>query len=193
MKRERISKKKTILKRIEDNRKNHIFIEKSGQKKPNLVHVDLIMASKEDKRAALRIGGMLNIKLLSDIGRDNPIINLDAQITAGETVVPVAATTGFVPGAADVPTLLCLLIDPTVADSELVRAVSFDSGVSVTIMEAVKRTHVTTTSYLANVAKTYAFDLPLGTVRARVIYDNEYDTAGSGIYTRTRITKTTVL
>jgi len=121
------------------------------------------------------------------------IINLDAQITAGETVVPVAATTGFVPGAADVPTLLCLLIDPTVADSELVRAVSYDSGVSVTIMEAVKRTHVTTTSYLANVAKTYAFDLPLGTVRARVIYDNEYDTAGSGIYTRTRITKTTVL
>jgi len=57
MKRERISKKKTILKRIEDNRKNHIFIEKSGQKKPNLVHVDLIMASKVDKRAALRIGG----------------------------------------------------------------------------------------------------------------------------------------
>jgi len=57
MKRGRTNIKKTIQKRIEDNRNRYGYIEKSGQKKPNPVHVDLIMVSKEDKRAALRIGG----------------------------------------------------------------------------------------------------------------------------------------
>jgi len=58
MKKGRTNIKKTIKKRIEDNRNRYGYIEKSGQKKPNPVHVDLIMASKEDKRAALRVGGI---------------------------------------------------------------------------------------------------------------------------------------
>ena len=113
-------------------------------------------------------------------------------LAAAATVITVASTTGYVPGDGDVPTLLCLLIDNTVANSELVRAVSHVDNTSITLMEGVKREHANT-AVLTNVAKTYAIDLPLGTIRARVIYDNEYDTAGSGIYTRTRISKTTAL
>ena len=126
------------------------------------------------------------------VGTANTEAITNNPLAAAETSITVASTTGYVPGAADVPTLLCLLIDNTVANSELVRIVSYVSNTSVECMEGVKREHANT-AVLTNVAATYSAELPLGTVRARVIYDNEYDTVGSGIYTRTRITKTTAL
>jgi len=57
MKRERISKKKTILKRIEDNRNRYTYIEKSGVKKNGPLGVELVTGMNKLDRRNLRIGG----------------------------------------------------------------------------------------------------------------------------------------
>ena len=57
MKRERISKKRTILKRIEDNRNRYTYIEKSGVKKSGPLGVELVTGMNKIDRNKLRIGG----------------------------------------------------------------------------------------------------------------------------------------
>ena len=62
MKRERISKKRTILKRIEDNRNRYTYIEKSGVKKSGLLlDVELVITNdmiRKVDRNAIRRGGV---------------------------------------------------------------------------------------------------------------------------------------
>ena len=128
------------------------------------------------------------------VGTANTEIVLDNPLTASAVQVHVADLTGFT--VATGGTLLAFMLDNTEANSELVRitSTSVETGNDhINILDGVKREHAVTTTVLSNIAAQATFDLPLGTLRARVIVDNLYDADGATVYSRTRITKTTAV
>jgi len=107
---------------------------------------------------------------------------------AGETVIAAASTTGYTAG------LWAAVIDDTKANSEVVRVTSIVTDTSVTLQDPLKRQHtVDPVSALTNIAASYSIELPLGTLRARVLYVNTYDVDGSSIITRARAVTVTAL
>ena len=131
---------------------------------------------------------------ISGIGTANTEVVLNNPLAAAATAIEVASLTGFT--VATGGSLLAFLLDNTVANSEIVRIVttSVEGGNDlINIMEGVKREHAVTTSVLSNIVETRAIYIPIGFMRARMIYDNLYDVDGAGIYTRTRVVETTAL
>jgi len=114
-------------------------------------------------------------------------------LNVGGTTITMASTTGFEAGAANKPSILCFLKDTVdITKSELVVVTAYSLNTSVTLLEGVTNSH-TNTAVLNNIAATFAIALPLGTLRARVIYDNTYTTAGCGLYSRTHIVQVSAL
>lgn len=108
-------------------------------------------------------------------------------LAVGGTSITVASTTGFATNGT-----LLFLEDATFANSELVYQSDFVTNTSITILDGVKREHANT-AVLFNLAETFAIELPLSTLRCRVVYNNAYDPDGSTVATRTRLVKTTAL
>jgi hypothetical protein len=128
------------------------------------------------------------------VGTANTEVVLDDPLAALAVQIHVADLTGFT--VATGGTLLAFLLDNTVADSELIRITSTSvegANDHINILDGVKRAHAVTTSVLSNIASTFAVELPLGTLRARVIIDNLYDADGATVYSRTRVTKVTAM
>jgi len=108
-------------------------------------------------------------------------------LAASGTSITVASTTGYATNGT-----MLFLEDATFANSELVYQSDFVTDTSITILDGVKREHANT-AVLFNLAETFAIELPLSTLRSRVIYNNAYDPDGSTVATRTRLVKTTAL
>ena len=128
------------------------------------------------------------------VGTANTEVVLNNPLAAAASAIEVAELTGFT--VATGGTLLAFLLDNTVANSELVRIVStsVEAGNDlINLLDPVKREHAVTTSVLSNKAATYQVDLPMGALRARVIYDNLYDADGATMYSRTRVITTTAV
>jgi len=107
---------------------------------------------------------------------------------AAQTVLEVASTTGF---EADEARWIFIL-DNTVADSEMIYQVSHVSNTSITCQDGITNAH-TSADVLWNVAQTLTVTLPSTANRVRVIYDNTYDSNGSSLHTKTRISSITAL
>lgn len=128
------------------------------------------------------------------VGTANEELVLDDPLAAAATLIHVADLTGFT--VATTGSLLAFLLDATPANSELIHIIltsDVEGNDHINILDGVKREHAVTTTKLYNIAASYAFELPLGTLRARVVYDNAYDVDGSTACSRTRITKVTAL
>lgn len=114
-------------------------------------------------------------------------------LAAAGTQISVASLTGFT--VATGGTLLAFLEDATPANSELVQIIStsVEAGDDlINLLDGVKREHANT-AVLWSPAAAYAIELPMGTLRARVIYDNLYDADGSSVFTRARVTEVTAV
>lgn len=128
------------------------------------------------------------------VGTANTEVILNDPLAAAATQIQVADLTGFT--VATNGTLLAFLLDNTVANSELVRVVTTavtGGNDQINLLDGVKRERAFATSVLSNIAATFAIDLPMGTLRARVIVDNKYDADGAEAYFRTRVVKTTAV
>jgi len=128
------------------------------------------------------------------VGTANTEVVLDDPLAAAAAQIHVADLTGFTVATGGV--LLAFLLDNTVANSELIRIVSTSVEADndhINLLDGVKREHAVTTSVLSNIAASYVIPIPLGCLRARVIYDNLYDADGSTVYTRTRAVTTTAI
>lgn len=121
-----------------------------------------------------------------------PLIT-DDPLAAGSTHLHVASTTNYEVGLADGGTILAFVLDNTVANSELVRIVSCVNDASLDILDGTKRNHTLNTSVLSCITATFAIELPMGTLRARVVVDNTYDINGCTVYSRTRVSKVTAV
>lgn len=99
---------------------------------------------------------------------------------AGTTTFTVASTTGF---TADGILPVFLKDVSTFANSEWLMLVSAVSNTSVTVLDGSTREHAQN-SVFYNVASTHRIFLPLSALRARVLYDNTYDSDGSTIASR---------
>jgi len=127
------------------------------------------------------------------VGTANVLGISNNPLNPGDVSIQLSNTTGFAAGAGNVSTILCLVVDSLdVTTSELVRVQSYILNTSLSIIDGVKYTH-NSASLISNTAATFAVELPLGTLRARVLYDNTYTTAGASIYTRCRVTRVTSL
>lgn len=120
-------------------------------------------------------------------GTANPeaLAGAEAQ---GQTVLEVADTTGY---EADEARWIFIL-DDTVADSELAYLVSHQGTPSVTVLNGITNAH-TAADTLYNIARTHTVDLPINIQRVRVVYDNTFDSNGSQVHTRCRLSQTTEL
>jgi len=125
------------------------------------------------------------------VGTNNTEPVTNNPLALGATLITVADTTGYTVGLADLETLLVFLLDNTVANSELIRVVSYVNNTSVTIKDGVKREHANT-SVLSNIAASFAIDIPFA-LRARVLIDNMCDTDGATVYSRMRLVRTTAI
>ena len=121
---------------------------------------------------------------------------LDDPLAALSTTIDVASLTGFT--VATGGTLLALIEDGTLADSELVRIISteVDGGAGsndlITLLDATTTPHAAP-SVLHNVVEQFVIPIPFGTTAARIVWDNTYDADGDAIFVRTRVVKTTAL
>lgn len=108
---------------------------------------------------------------------------------AGSTVIEVASTTGLYD---DDETRQIFIEDDTVANSELMYLVSHSANVSVTVQDGTTNAHDGSDT-MYDIAGSFNVVIPIGFARVRVMYDNTYDSDGSTIHTKCRITETTSL
>ena len=120
--------------------------------------------------------------VIGPIGTANtePITN--NPLAAGGTTITCVSTTGYTTEGE-----WRFIKDSTIANSELIWQTAYSATPNITILDGVKRAHVQTTP-MWNIAEAIELQLPLETLRARVIYDNTYDTDGATIATRCRAT-----
>ncbi|MBE3124821.1 MAG: hypothetical protein IMZ57_04095 [Acidobacteria bacterium] len=130
--------------------------------------------------------------IIALVGTNDAETILDEPLAAGATHIHVASTTAYEVGLADGGTIQVLLVDATSANSELIRIVSCVNDASIDILDGTKREHAVGTP-LSYITATFTFELPIGTLRARVIVDNTYDFNGAIVLSRTRVTKVTAV
>ncbi|MHC4984176.1 MAG: hypothetical protein ACYTF6_13540 [Planctomycetota bacterium] len=128
------------------------------------------------------------VEMIAVVGTANTEAITNNPAAAGTTVFTVADTTGYAADGA----LLIFIEDATAANSELMLMVSHSANTSVTVQDGSTREHANT-AVLSNVAESFIFTIPLGFLRARVIFDNTYDSDGATVFTRTRVVETTAL
>lgn len=105
----------------------------------------------------------------------------------GQTVLEVASTTGY-----EADGVLWVFLEDVgiVADSEMLLMVSHAANVSITVQDGLTVAK-DASDQLSNIAKNYVIELPMTAQRARVIYDNTYDSDGATIHTKCRVSKVT--
>lgn len=106
----------------------------------------------------------------------------------GATVIECASTVGLYD---DDETRFIFFLNGTVADSELGYLVSHVANVSVTVQDGI--TNAQTSSTMYDIAQTYTIQIPFSTNRVRVMYDNTFDSNGSTVHTKTRISRVTAI
>ena len=114
------------------------------------------------------------------------VVALAGTEAIGSTVLEVAATTGLFD---DDGVRNILILDDTVADSELCTLVSHVAATSVTIQDPTTNAHTVADS-ICDMVSTWTISIPFGVYRVRVIYDNTYD-ADAGIHTYCRVSTVT--
>ncbi len=160
-----------------------------------ILHIDMALVS-----AVAHTGTKITVQISSNTSGDEDWTELppfigptgtpntenitNNPLAATSTTATVANTTGYV---AD-ETRFIYIKDGTIANSELVLLISAVTDTSVTWLDGTTNEHAQTTP-MWNIAKTYAFELPWGTNRARVIIDNTFDPDGAAVDTKTRISK----
>lgn len=115
----------------------------------------------------------------SEVTDDNPL-------AATATTITISSTTGFEVEGKD----LFLEDVDDIVNSEMVYQIEFTSSTDITIIDGVKRSHALN-SILNNIAETFVVQIPFGARRARVLYNNSFDSGGSTVATRARLTKVT--
>ena len=110
-------------------------------------------------------------------------------LSAASTTATCASTTGLYD---DDETRWIFIEDGTVANSELCLLVSHVADTSVTFQDGTTNEHAQNT-LMFDIANTYAVDIPMWVNRVRVVYDNTYDSDGSTIHTKSRISKVTAV
>ena len=108
---------------------------------------------------------------------------------AAQTVLEVASTTGLYD---DDETRQIFIEDNVVANSEMCYLVSHVGNTSVTVQDGITNAHDASDT-LFDIAGSFTVPIQVGYVRVRVIYDNTYDSDGSTIHTKCRITEVTDL
>lgn len=116
-------------------------------------------------------------------GAANPEALAGAE-AAGQTVLGVVSTTGRYDN--DDGVFWIFLLDDTVADSEMCLLVSHVVNTSVTVQDGLTNAH-DASDILYDLAKNYIISIPPEFNRVRVIYDNTYDSDGSQVHCKTRI------
>ncbi len=111
----------------------------------------------------------------------------DAAEAGGQTVLSVAGTTGF---EADETRWVFLEDTTEIAKSELALLVSAVTSDTITVLDGITNAK-TTDSEAYSIADNYAIELPMSAYRARVVYDNTFDSNGATVHTRTSISKVT--
>lgn len=128
------------------------------------------------------------LSIIGPLGTANPEA-LGGAESAGATVLEVASTTGY---EAD-GTRWVFILDNVVATSELVKLVSHVGNTSVTTLDGTATDHDASDT-LYNIAATLIpITITINYSRIRVIYDNTYDSDGSQVHTRCRLSQTTKL
>ena len=126
------------------------------------------------------------LSFIGPTGTANSEAITNNPLAAASTTATCADTTGFV--ADEIRWIF--IEDATVANSELCLLVSAVTNTSVTWQDGTTNAHVQNT-LMYNIANTYAISLPMWISRARVIYDNTYDSDGSTVHTKCRLSKVT--
>ncbi len=68
--------------------------------------------------------------------------------------------------------------------------VDFVNNDTITVLDGITNAK-TTDSQAFSIADNYVVELPMSTYRARVVYDNTFDSNGATVHTRTSISKVT--
>jgi len=127
-------------------------------------------------------------ELVSITGTTNLEVITNNPLAAAGTSITVANTTGYT-----VDGSWRFLEDvSTFANSEWVFQIAVVTNTSITIMDGVTRAHAQN-SILNSIAACYVFHLPLWANRARLIYDNTYDSDGATVAIKSRVSKTTAI
>jgi hypothetical protein len=116
----------------------------------------------------------------ADTANAESLAGAEAQ---GQTVLEVASTVGYYD---EDETRWIFILDDTVADSEMVFLVSHVANTSVTVQDGIANAH-TAADTLYDIAETYIVPVPPEFNRVRVIFDNTFDSDGSQVHTKTRI------
>jgi hypothetical protein len=161
------------------------------------LHIDIALSS-ETAHAGTKIDIQISSNttgdedwtaLVSFIGPDGTAISeaLSGAEAIGQTVLGVALTSGF---EAEGAKWIFLEDVNTVANSEMLYLVSFVTDTSITVLDGLTIAK-DTADILFNIAENYVIDIPMIANRVRVIYDNTYDSDGSTVHTKCRISKVT--
>lgn len=100
----------------------------------------------------------------------------DSPLVVGSTTLAVASTTGYTTNGE-----LRMIVDSTLANSEIVRQIAYTTDTSVTILDGTTNEHAqNTTMYSIAISEVIAH-LSAAVRRVRVLIDNTYDSDGSAL------------
>ncbi len=111
-------------------------------------------------------------------------------LAAGSTTITCASTTGY--AVADVPGPLIAIKDATLINSEICQLVSIVANTSVTVLDGTTNEHANT-AILQNTALSENISLPMSANRVRVLVNNDYDSNGSTMNYKVRISTVTAI
>lgn len=161
------------------------------------LHIDIALSN-----ATVHTGSLIIIQISSNTTGDEDwttllvfvgptgtanLETLSGAEAIGQTVLEVASTTGY-----EADGVLWVFLEDVgiVADSEMLLMVSHVANVSITVQDGLTVAK-DPSDQLSNIAKNYVIELPMTAQRARVIYDNTYDSDGATIHTKCRVSKVT--
>jgi hypothetical protein len=84
------------------------------------------------------------------------------------------------------------LLDGTVANSEICLLESENDASTITVTDGVTHAHSSGIT-VSNIVDSYVIELPFAADKARVVYDNTYDSDGAQVHVRCRLSKVTAL
>jgi len=118
-------------------------------------------------------------------GTANPEAITNNPLAAGSTTITCASTTGYALDGG-----WRLILDSTVANSELVKQVGLSANTSITALDGTTTEHANT-AVLYNIVTQYVVAIPDTAVRVRVIYNNSL--GADDIAVRCRLSKITAI
>lgn len=127
------------------------------------------------------------VELLGTANQE-PLTNNPAAV--GTTVLTCASTTGYL--VADLASPWRAIKDSTLANSELILQVAVSANTSITIQDGTTNGHAQNTN-MYNIAFTRDIYIPISYNRVRVIVNNDYDSNGSTLNYKVRVSKITAM